>query len=104
MKNLKIGVRLGGGFAAVLLLLLSLTVVGIVQMQSASKETDALVNVKVRNERLIGEWTKVIEVNAARTAAAGKSAIPPIKNSSRRKWRPRPHGPRKSRTTSARAN
>ncbi|MGK5080948.1 methyl-accepting chemotaxis protein [Janthinobacterium sp. HLX7-2] len=72
MKNLKIGVRLGGGFAAVLLLLTSLTVVGIVQMQSASKETDALVNVKVRNERLIGEWTKVIEVNAARTAAAWK--------------------------------
>ena len=76
MKNLKIGVRLGGGFAAVLLLLLSLTVVGIVQMQSASKETDALVNVKVRNERLIGEWTKVIEVNAARTAAAWKVSDP----------------------------
>ena len=66
MKNLKIGVRLGGAFAAVLLLLTSLTVVGIVQMQSASKETDALVNVEVRNERLIAEWTKVIEVNAAR--------------------------------------
>ena len=76
MKNLKIGVRLGGGFAAVLLLLTSLTVVGIVQMQSASKETDALVNVKVRNERLIGEWTKVIEVNAARTAAAWKVSDP----------------------------
>jgi len=72
MKNLKIGVRLGGGFAAVLLLLTSLTVVGIVQMQDASRETDALVNVKVRNERLIGEWAKVIEVNAARTAAAWK--------------------------------
>ena len=76
MKNLKIGVRLGGAFAAVLLLLTSLTVVGIVQMQSASKETDALVNVKVRNERLIGEWTKVIEVNAARTAAAWKVGDP----------------------------
>ncbi|MNQ20245.1 Methyl-accepting chemotaxis protein I [compost metagenome] len=76
MKNLKIGVRLGGGFAAVLLLLTTLTVVGIVQMQSASKETDALVNVKVRNERLIGEWTKVIEVNAARTAAAWKVSDP----------------------------
>ncbi|PVX37490.1 methyl-accepting chemotaxis protein [Janthinobacterium sp. 78] len=76
MKNLKIGVRLGGAFAAVLLLLTSLTVVGIVQMQSASKETDALVNVKVRNERLIGEWTKVIEVNAARTAAAWKVSDP----------------------------
>ncbi|MBW3507777.1 methyl-accepting chemotaxis protein [Janthinobacterium sp. NKUCC06_STL] len=76
MKNLKIGVRLGGGFAAVLFLLTSLTVVGIVQMQSASKETDALVNVKVRNERLIAEWTKVIEVNAARTAAAWKVGDP----------------------------
>ncbi|SDA41385.1 MULTISPECIES: methyl-accepting chemotaxis protein [unclassified Janthinobacterium] len=76
MKNLKIGVRLGGGFAAVLFLLTSLTVVGIVQMQGASKETDALVNVKVRNERLIGEWTKVIEVNAARTAAAWKVSDP----------------------------
>ncbi|WP_219114371.1 methyl-accepting chemotaxis protein [Janthinobacterium sp. UMAB-56] len=76
MKNLKIGVRLGGGFAAVLLLLTTLTVVGIVQMQSASQETDALVNVKVRNERLIAEWTKVIEVNAARTAAAWKVSDP----------------------------
>ncbi|PLY41464.1 hypothetical protein CSZ94_15665 [Janthinobacterium sp. ROICE36] len=76
MKNLKIGVRFGGAFAAVLLLLTSLTVVGIVQMQSASKETDTLVNVKVRNERLIAEWTKVIEVNAARTAAAWKVSDP----------------------------
>ncbi|MGK5019379.1 methyl-accepting chemotaxis protein [Janthinobacterium sp. LB2P10] len=76
MKNLKIGVRLGGAFAAVLLLLTSLTVVGIVQLQSASKETDTLVGVDVRNERLIAEWTKVIEVNAARTAAAWKVSDP----------------------------
>ena len=76
MKNLRIGVRLGGGFAAVLILLTSLTVVGIVQMQNASRETDELVNVKVRNERLIGEWAKVIEVNAARTAAAWKVSDP----------------------------
>ncbi|MGK5050089.1 methyl-accepting chemotaxis protein [Janthinobacterium sp. RB2P8] len=76
MKNLKIGIRLGGAFAAVLLLLTSLTVVGIVQMQSASKETDTLISVKVRNERLIAEWTKVIEVNAARTAAAWKVSDP----------------------------
>src|SRR5450830_1626364 len=76
MKNLKIGVRLGGGFAAVLLLLTTLTVVGIVQMQGASRETDELITVKVRNERLISEWTKVIEVNAARTVAAWKVTDP----------------------------
>ncbi|OBV36838.1 methyl-accepting chemotaxis protein [Janthinobacterium psychrotolerans] len=76
MKNLKIGVRLGGGFAAVLVLLTTLTVVGIVQMQNASRETEDLVHVKVRNERLIAEWAKVIEVNAARTAAAWKVSDP----------------------------
>ena len=76
MKNLKICVRLGGGFAAVLTLLTTLTVVGIVQMQNASRETEDLVHVKVRNERLIAEWTKVIEVNAARTAAAWKVSDP----------------------------
>ncbi|CDG84025.1 methyl-accepting chemotaxis protein [Janthinobacterium agaricidamnosum] len=76
MKNLKIGVRLGGGFAAVLLLLTTLTAIGIVRMQSASDMTEELVHIKVANERLIAEWAKVIEVNAARTAAAWKVSDP----------------------------
>lgn len=43
---------------------------------SATATMWKLVSVKVRNERLIGEWTKVIEVNAARTAAAWKVGDP----------------------------
>ncbi|MDC8756010.1 methyl-accepting chemotaxis protein [Janthinobacterium fluminis] len=72
MNNLKIGARLGLGFAAVLLLLLALTAISIARMQSASEMTDELVKVKVRDERHVAEWVKLIEVNAARTSAAWK--------------------------------
>jgi methyl-accepting chemotaxis protein len=76
MKNLKIGARLGVGFAGILLLLVALTIIGVLRMQGASGTTDTLINVKVKNERLIGEWLKVIEVNAARTTAAWLAADP----------------------------
>jgi methyl-accepting chemotaxis protein len=70
MKNLKIGARLGLAFAVVLSLLAAMTVVGIMRLQSASANTEALVAENVRNERLVAEWQKVVEVNAARTTAA----------------------------------
>ena len=55
-----------------MLLLVALTAIGVWRMHSASAKTDELVNVKVRNERLIDEWAKVVEVNAARTTTAWK--------------------------------
>ena len=67
---MNIGARLAIGFAVVLSLLVALTAIAVWRMQSASAMTDELVDVKVRNERLIGEWRQVIEVNAARTTAA----------------------------------
>ena len=70
MKNMNIGTRLAIGFAVVLSLLVALTAIAVWRMQSASAMTNELVDVKVRNERLISEWQKVIEVNAARTTAA----------------------------------
>ncbi|WP_431478436.1 methyl-accepting chemotaxis protein [Massilia eburnea] len=70
MKNMKIGARLGLAFAVVLLLLAAMTLVGIMRLQSASEKTEALVAENVRNERLVAEWQKVVEVNAARTTAA----------------------------------
>ncbi|MRV75602.1 HAMP domain-containing protein [Duganella sp. FT92W] len=76
MKNLKIGMRLGIAFAVVLSLLALLTVIGIVRMQSASEKTNILVADDVRIERMIAEWQKVVEVNAARTSAAWKVQDP----------------------------
>jgi methyl-accepting chemotaxis protein len=76
MKNLNIGTRLALGFSIVLLLLVALTGIGVWRMHSASEITDEMIKVKVRNERMIAEWGKVIEVNAARTTTAWLAADP----------------------------
>src|SRR5450830_79841 len=70
MKNLKIGSRLGVGFAAVLLLLAALTATALVRMQESSDLVDRLVNVSLKNQRMVAEWTKLIEVNLVRSVAA----------------------------------
>ncbi|MBJ7313430.1 methyl-accepting chemotaxis protein [Rugamonas sp. CCM 8940] len=76
MKNLKIGTRLGLGFSIILLLLTVMTLIGILRLSSASALTEEMVGVQVRDERLIAEWVKVIEVNAARTTGAWMVADP----------------------------
>jgi len=70
MNNLKIGTRLGFGFALILVLLTVMTVIGILRLSAASALTDVMIQEKVRDERMIAEWTKIIEVNAARTTGA----------------------------------
>ncbi|MTV39611.1 methyl-accepting chemotaxis protein [Duganella radicis] len=70
MHNLKIGTRLGFGFSLILLLLVAMTVIGILRLSSASAMTDVMINEKIREERLIAEWSKIVEVNAARTTGA----------------------------------
>ena len=76
MKNLHIGTRLGLGFALVLLLLVALTAVGLWRMRSANAMTSDMVQVHVRHERMLEEWVKVIEVNAARTTTAYRATDP----------------------------
>ncbi|MHA4866909.1 methyl-accepting chemotaxis protein [Duganella sp. PWIR1] len=70
MNNLKIGTRLGFGFSLILLLLVAMTAIGILRLSSASNKTDEMINVKIRDQRMIAEWGKIIEVNAARTTGA----------------------------------
>ncbi|MYN15439.1 HAMP domain-containing protein [Rugamonas sp. FT107W] len=76
MNNLKIGTRLGFGFSLILLMLTAMTIIGILRLSSASSMTDEMINVKIRDERLIAEWGKIIEVNAARTTGAWMVADP----------------------------
>ncbi len=76
MKNLKIGTRLGIGFALILVLLTAMTVIGILRLSAASALTDHMIDVKIRDQRLIAEWTKIVEVNAARTMGAWLVADP----------------------------
>ncbi|MGJ9420779.1 MCP four helix bundle domain-containing protein [Massilia sp. CMS3.1] len=70
MKNINIGTRLALGFAIVFSLLIALITIAVIRMSLASSMTDELVHVKVRDERLIQEWQRVIEVNAVRTSTA----------------------------------
>jgi methyl-accepting chemotaxis protein len=70
MKNLKIGTRLGIGFAVVLVLLAALTAIAVIRMQAAKEITDHLVNTSYKNQRLVAEWAKLLELNALRAKAA----------------------------------
>jgi methyl-accepting chemotaxis protein len=76
MKNLPIGTRLGLVFSMIVLLLLAVTAVGVWRMSTASVMTNQLVQSRLPNERMVDEWFKVIEVNAARTTIAWRATDP----------------------------
>jgi methyl-accepting chemotaxis protein len=65
VKNLKIGVRLGIGFAIVLTLLLAVTATALLRMQEAGDMTYRLVHTSIKNQRNVAEWSKIMELNSA---------------------------------------
>ena len=78
MKNLKIGARLGIGFAIVLALLLALAVTALTRMQSAGDMTNRLVHISIKNQRNVAEWSKYIEVNSAMIETAFVATDPAV--------------------------
>jgi methyl-accepting chemotaxis protein len=76
MNQISIGKRLSLVFALLLVLLLALTATGVWRMNSASDMTDELIKSQLENERMVDEWFKVIEVNAARTTTAWQASDP----------------------------
>ena len=76
MKNLAIGTRLAIVFSMILLLLLAVTASALWRMNSASEITSNMVHRQLPNERMVDEWFKVIEVNAARTTTAWRATDP----------------------------
>ena len=74
MKNLKIGARLGIGFALVLSLMLVMTVIGVWRLQAVGNATRAMVAEALEMERLSSEWLQDTKTNGARTVALVKSA------------------------------
>ena len=79
MKNLNIGGRLGVGFAIVLLLLTALTVTAIVRMQTASDLTYRLIHTSIKNQRMVSEWAKIIEINSVRGVASFEITDPVVR-------------------------
>ena len=79
MKNLNIGSRLGVGFAVVLLLLAALTITALVRMQTASDLTYRLINTSIKNQRMVAEWSKIIELNSVRGVASFEIPDPVVR-------------------------
>ena len=79
MKNLNIGSRLGVGFAVVLLLLAALTVTALVRMQTASDLTYRLINTSIKNQRMVAEWSKNIELTSVRGVASFEITDPVVR-------------------------
>ena len=78
MKNLKIGARLGIGFAIVLALLVALAATALTRMQAAGDMTNRLVHTSIKNQRNVAEWGKLIEVNSAMIETAFVSSDPAL--------------------------
>ncbi|MET3134591.1 methyl-accepting chemotaxis protein [Oxalobacteraceae bacterium GrIS 1.11] len=76
IANLKVGTRMGLGYGFMLLLLMAVALLSALNTQKTSALTDYLINEKLKNERLIGEWKTIIEVNLPRSLAAGKTTDP----------------------------
>ncbi|MCB5190362.1 methyl-accepting chemotaxis protein [Methylobacillus arboreus] len=72
-SNLKIGVRLGAGFAAVLLLILIMVGMGIGQLFVVGNTASQLVEVELAKERLATEWVTNMKQNSIRALGAIKA-------------------------------
>ncbi|MBS1186094.1 MAG: rane protein [Burkholderiaceae bacterium] len=77
-SNWKIGTRLGLGFAAVILLSIIITAIGVMQIKSVSSLTREMANESVTKERLASDWARNIYAAVMRTTAIAKSSDPSL--------------------------
>lgn len=70
---MKIGTRLAGGFAAILLLSTTMSVIGIRQLQIVAQGTTEVLQQPLAKERLISDWYRNVTGGVLRTKAIAKS-------------------------------
>jgi len=70
---MRIGSRLGLGFALVLSLLALMTIVGVWRLQDIGGRTATMIALDLQKERLASEWAANIDANGVRTLAVIKS-------------------------------
>jgi methyl-accepting chemotaxis protein len=68
--DLKIGVRLGIGFACLLLLLAVVAGIGIWRLQTVGTTTRLMIDEDLKTARITNEWTGLSEITAVRSVAA----------------------------------
>jgi len=78
LNHVRIGARLGGGFAMMLALLALMMLVGVWRLSDAAAETRRMMDTPLAKERLAEEWFRNISVGVRRTASIAKSADPSL--------------------------
>ena len=73
IRNLRIGIRLALGFGAVLLLLGSISGLGIWRLQQVGEAADAMAKRTLVKERIAAEWLVATSTNSFRALALVKS-------------------------------
>ncbi|SFN17900.1 methyl-accepting chemotaxis protein [Variovorax sp. OV329] len=73
LKNLKIGARMGLGFAIVLLLMAFIAATGLLRLENVGNATEAMVAGPQVKERLVAQWASEVKANIVRTYAMVKT-------------------------------
>ncbi|RYE67284.1 MAG: hypothetical protein EOO79_05435, partial [Oxalobacteraceae bacterium] len=77
-NRLKIGNRLGLGFALILVFLIASTVIGILRLQALADATHAMMEQPLAKERMISDWYRYVYAGIRRTTAIVKIADPSL--------------------------
>ncbi|HTN67222.1 MAG TPA: methyl-accepting chemotaxis protein [Burkholderiaceae bacterium] len=78
MKNLKIGMRLGLGFASLLVLMALMSVIGIWRLHEIGAATQTMTEKTLVEERLASELVQIATINSVRTFALAKTSEPSL--------------------------
>ncbi|HEY4316228.1 MAG TPA: methyl-accepting chemotaxis protein [Herbaspirillum sp.] len=78
LNNLRVGARLGGGFAIILLLLAAMLGGGIWHLQNTSAAVRNMMATPLAKERLTEEWFRSVAAGLTRAKAVAKSSDPSL--------------------------
>jgi hypothetical protein len=78
LNDMRIGLRLGGGFGVILALLVVIVAIGTWRMESVASETRRMMAAPLTKERLTEEWFRSVAVGVVRGRAIAKSADPSL--------------------------
>ncbi|MRV70962.1 HAMP domain-containing protein [Duganella sp. FT92W] len=74
IRDLKIGMRLGGGFGIMMLLVVTMALAGAWQLQAVGNLTGRMVNDAMAKERLTAEWHRLVGMVGIRVLALARDA------------------------------
>ena len=78
IKNIRIGSRLGAGFAVVLVFSMVVAATGIWRLKTVAQQTQQMMDVPLKTERLVSQWNTLLLIAIQRTTTVVKSHDPEL--------------------------